>query len=168
MNPTRTFCCPHRLSEWLPEGHLGYFISDSVDALNLSAFHARTAPKQCSFEQLSNSETDVLVSMAARASNKFAERKPHRPAMAVKLRSPEGQAACRKRKWIAEPPHGWIKSVLGFRRFSMRGLHRVTAEWKLVCAALNLRRMCSLQPAERHRGATRASRTGMGVAPGAK
>ncbi|SFC50947.1 Transposase DDE domain-containing protein, partial [Polaromonas sp. OV174] len=53
--------------------------------------------------------------------------------------------AYRKRKWIAEPPNGWIKSVLGLRQFSMRGLHRVRAEFKLVCLALNLRRMCSMQ-----------------------
>ena len=54
-------------------------------------------------------------------------------------------AAYRKRKWIAEPPNGWIKSVLGFRQFSLRGLHRVQAEFKLVCLALNLRRMGSLK-----------------------
>ena len=53
----------------------------------------------------------------------------------------EGKAAYRRRKWIAEPPNGWIKSVLGFRQFSLRGLHRVQAEFKLVCLALNLRRM---------------------------
>ena len=29
------------LQEWLPEGHLAYYISDTVDALDLSAFHAR-------------------------------------------------------------------------------------------------------------------------------
>ncbi len=54
------------------------------------------------------------------------------------------QAAYRKRKWIAEPPNGWIKGVLGFRQFSLRGLHRVQAEFKLVCLALNLRRMSAL------------------------
>jgi hypothetical protein len=31
------------LQDWLPEGHLAYFISDSVDSLDLSAFHARYA-----------------------------------------------------------------------------------------------------------------------------
>jgi transposase len=31
------------LRDWLPEGHLAYFISDTVDALDLSAFHARYA-----------------------------------------------------------------------------------------------------------------------------
>ena len=59
----------------------------------------------------------------------------------------EGKAAYRRRKWIAEPPNGWIKSVLGFRQFSLRGLHRVQAEFKLVCLALNLRRMGSLKSA---------------------
>ena len=69
---------------------------------------------------------------------------PHTAAMAAKLKTEQGQAAYRKRKWIAEPPNGWIKSVLGFRQFSMRGLHRVQAEWKLVCMALNLRRMAAM------------------------
>jgi len=29
------------MREWLPEGHLAYFINDTVDALDLTAFHAR-------------------------------------------------------------------------------------------------------------------------------
>jgi hypothetical protein len=69
---------------------------------------------------------------------------PHTAAMAAKLKTDEGKAAYRKRKWIAEPPNGWVKNVLGFRQFSMRGLHRVRAEWKLVCMALNLRRLAVL------------------------
>ena len=62
-------------------------------------------------------------------------------------RRDEGTAAYRRRKWIAEPPNGWIKNVLGFRQFSLRGLHRVQAEWKLVCLALNLRRMATMRAA---------------------
>jgi hypothetical protein len=72
---------------------------------------------------------------------------PHTAAMADRLRSDQGSEAYRKRKWIAEPPNGWIKSVLGFRQFSLRGLHRVKAEWKLVCTALNLRRMGAMRAA---------------------
>jgi hypothetical protein len=64
--------------------------------------------------------------------------------MAAKLQSDEGKTAYRRRKWIAKPPNGWIKSVLGFRQFSLRGLHRVQAEWKLVCTAMNLRRMSTM------------------------
>ena len=33
---------------------------------------------------------------------------------------------------------------LGFRQFSLRGLEKVRAEFKLVCLALNLRRMSGL------------------------
>ncbi|MDE1953940.1 MAG: transposase, partial [Betaproteobacteria bacterium] len=65
----------------------------------------------------------------------------------AKMQTAAGRAAYRKRKSIAEPPNGWIKSVLGFRQFSLRGMERVRAEWKLVCAALNLRRMATLIPA---------------------
>lgn len=65
--------------------------------------------------------------------------------MAAKLQTDEAKSAYRKRKWIAEPPNGWIKNVLGFRQFSMRGLHRVRAEFKLVCLALNLHRICAMQ-----------------------
>ncbi|WP_422823703.1 transposase [Variovorax rhizosphaerae] len=37
--------------------------------------------------------------------------------------------------------------MLGFRQFSLRGLHRVQAEFKLICLALNLRRMGAMQTA---------------------
>ena len=65
--------------------------------------------------------------------------------MDAKLKTPQGQAAYGKRTWIVEAPNGWIKSVLGFRQFSLRGLEKVKAEFKLVCLALNLRRMCKLR-----------------------
>ena len=45
---------------------------------------------------------------------------------------------------VSEPPNAWVKSVLGFRQFSMRGLAKAQAEWKLVCTALNLRRMAKM------------------------
>jgi len=73
------------------------------------------------------------------------ERYPHAEAMDAWLRTPQGQAVYRKRNWIVEAPNGWIKSVQGFRPFSLRGLERVKAEIKLVCLALKLMRMCSLR-----------------------
>src|SRR5690606_32457289 len=39
--PGQQFLVPPALQDWLPEGHLAYFINDAVDALDLSAFHAR-------------------------------------------------------------------------------------------------------------------------------
>jgi hypothetical protein len=61
--------------------------------------------------------------------------------MKEKLASRDGAAAYRRRKVIVEPVFGWIKSVLGFRQFSFRGLMKTNAEWHLICLALNLRRM---------------------------
>ena len=74
-----------------------------------------------------------------------AQRYPHTVAMQAKLQTDKGKEDYRKRKWIAEPPNGWIKNVLGFRQFSMRGLKKAQAEFKLVCLALNLRRMGNMQ-----------------------
>ena len=42
-SPGQDLLLPPSLQDWLPEGHLAYFISDTVDALDLSAFHARYA-----------------------------------------------------------------------------------------------------------------------------
>jgi len=90
---------------------------------------------------------DVLVALGREGKNDAtinAQKYPHTAAMAVKLKTLEGQAAYRRRKAIVEPPNGWIKAVMGFRKFSVRGTEKVKAEWKLVCMALNLRRMAYL------------------------
>ena len=53
-------------------------------------------------------------------------------------RTPTGRAAYAERTWLSEAPNGWIKHVLGFRRFSLRGLANARGEWDLVCLALNV------------------------------
>mgnify|MGYP003530406401 FL=1 len=62
-------------------------------------------------------------------------------AMAHKLKTNAGRALYALRKQTVEPVFGIIKSVLGFRQFSLRGLKKVTGEWTLVCLAWNLKRM---------------------------
>jgi hypothetical protein len=42
---------------------------------------------------------------------------------------------------IVEPVFGQIKQARGFRRFSLRGLAKVQAEWALVCATDNILKM---------------------------
>jgi hypothetical protein len=63
--------------------------------------------------------------------------------MLRKLRTKQGRSRYKKRKGVVEPVFGWVKSVLGFRSFSLRGLRKVAGEWSLVCLALNLRRMAA-------------------------
>jgi len=68
-------------------------------------------------------------------------------AMAHKLKTPEGRALYAPRKQTPEPVFGIIKSVLGFRQFSLRGLDKVRGEWSLVTMAWNLKRMFVLAAA---------------------
>ena len=42
---------------------------------------------------------------------------------------------------MPEPVFGIIKSVMGFRQFSLRGLDKVRGEWKLVTMAWNIKRL---------------------------
>jgi len=58
--------------------------------------------------------------------------------MARKLRTIKGRMTYSKRKEIVEPVFGQIKEIRGFRRFSLRGLSNVTAEWDLICLTHNL------------------------------
>ena len=67
--------------------------------------------------------------------------------MVKKLATAAGRAAYAERKWLSEAPYGWIKHVLGFRRFRLRGLAKVRGEWDLVCLALNAKRLHALMAA---------------------
>ena len=65
--------------------------------------------------------------------------------MAHRLKTLAGAAACALSKQTVEPVFGIIKSVMGFRQFSLRGLKRVAGEWNLVCLAWNVKRMAVLR-----------------------
>lgn len=65
----------------------------------------------------------------------FAERMRHRTATAA------GRALYGLRKQTVEPAFGIIKAVMGFRRFMLRGLAKVSLEWDWVCFAYNLKRL---------------------------
>ncbi len=66
-------------------------------------------------------------------------------AMAAKLQSAEGRALYRLRQQTVEPVFGIIKNVLGFTRFSLRGLDKVDGEWELVALAYNCKRLHRLK-----------------------
>jgi hypothetical protein len=71
--------------------------------------------------------------------------------MRAQLQTPPGRALYKMRKAVVEPVFGQIKEQRGFRRFLLRGLANVSAEWKLICATHNLlklyRHTCSPQRA---------------------
>ena len=55
------------------------------------------------------------------------------------METPEAQAAYKRRAGLVEPVFGIIKEQLGARRFLLRGLRHVEAEWTLLATAFNLR-----------------------------
>jgi transposase len=61
--------------------------------------------------------------------------------MERKLLTKKGRRIYSRRKCIVEPPIGHIKHVLGFRQFSLRGQVKVRAEWFLVTAVHNLKKL---------------------------
>jgi len=67
-------------------------------------------------------------------------------AMLHRLATPEGRKVYALRKQIPEPVFGIIKSVMGFRQFSLRGLEKAKGEWALVTMAWNIKRMYALRP----------------------
>jgi transposase len=66
--------------------------------------------------------------------------------MQRKLRSATGKLLYAARKHIVEPVFGMIKSARGIRKFLLRGLEKVSAEWQLICLTHNIlkiwRRAC--------------------------
>jgi transposase len=65
--------------------------------------------------------------------------------MAHRLKTKTGRQLYKLRKQTVEPVFGIIKEVLGFRRFSLRGIEKVSLEWILVCVSYNLKRLFTLK-----------------------
>jgi transposase len=58
--------------------------------------------------------------------------------MQRKLSSVTGKLLYAARKHIVEPVFGQIKSARGIRKFLLRGLKKVSAEWQLICLTHNI------------------------------
>ena len=61
----------------------------------------------------------------------------------------EARSAFKKRKELVEPVFGIIKEQQGLRRFLLRGLANVAAEWTLLATAFNLRTLWRVWSARR-------------------
>jgi transposase len=102
--------------------------------------------KEQDFQLLESKAIDGYISLrreGKKTGQIDADQYPATARMAQKLTTEQGREVYAQRKHLVEAVNGWIKHVLGFRQFSMRGLNAVQGEWDLVCLALNLRRMSS-------------------------
>jgi len=101
---------------------------------------------EANFEALESRNIDGYVSLGREGRKPpTAPTSPASQRMEAKLATEAGKKRYSRRKTIVEPVFGWIKSVLGFRRFSFRGQEKTGHEWDLVCLAVNLKRFHVLQ-----------------------
>lgn len=105
----------------------GYFSEMNVTAKKLEGTNLHIPPNR-----QKHGDKPVIVEEEPMQELSVADR------MRSKLKTKAGQEVYRFRKAIVEPVFGQIKEVRGFRRFSMRGLAKVQAEWTLVCLTHNL------------------------------
>jgi transposase len=68
---------------------------------------------------------------------------PRAAQMNARLRQGGWRSRYRLRKQTVEPVFGQIKEAMGFRRFLLRGYEKVSAEWLMVCAAFDLRKLAA-------------------------
>ena len=59
----------------------------------------------------------------------------------AKRRDPAQRSLMRQTSNFIEPVFATIKQAMGFRRWTVRGLENVRAQWGLLCAVFNLKKM---------------------------
>jgi hypothetical protein len=67
--------------------------------------------------------------------------------MKENFKTEDAKAKYKRRKCTVEPVFGIIKNILGFNRFSLRGIEKVKTEWLLVALAYHCKRLYNLKAA---------------------
>jgi Transposase DDE domain len=94
-------------------------------------------------QQAIHSGAQVLVPPDGAATRKAAQPRlmtnnPLAQQMRAELTTEDGRALYRMRQAVVEPVFASIKELRCFRRFQLRGLNRVRAEWQIICTTHNL------------------------------
>jgi len=115
----------------------GYFSEKAVEGLEKIGIDPHIAVGRQKHHETSAAPESAAASAEASEKEK----------MQQKLRTATGKALYAARKHIVEPVFGQIKAARGIRKFLLRGLEKVSAEWQLICLTHNLlkiwRRSCS-------------------------
>jgi hypothetical protein len=105
----------------------GYFSEHNVTAPALTGIAVYVPP-----------DRSPPIPLAPGAVPTRAWKSPAAAAMRELLGTAAGRAAYALRKSIVEPVFGQIKEIRRFRRFALRGVANVRAEWQLICGTHNL------------------------------
>jgi transposase len=122
---------------------------DKIDALPASLGKVKRAAVDSGYNSQDNKDIagdnniDLHVPKGRQKHNDFLNN--HVENKALSDSEKERKAFYARRKSTIEPIFGVVKSVIGFTKFSLRGIDAVTSEWSLVCIAYNLKRLCVLK-----------------------
>ena len=105
----------------------GYFSEENVNASALESVELYVPPDRQQHGR-GTAPVDAQAPDAQSTANK----------MRSKLNTEIGQEIYAKRKQIVEPVFGQTKEARSFRRFSFRGLGKVSDEWIFICLTHNL------------------------------
>ena len=112
----------------------GYFSEDQVNDERAKDIDLYVATGKQKHGQPEAADVVALPELPAQATSASEQ-------MKEKLKTETGRALYKMRKAIVEPVFGQIKAARGIRAFLLRGLEKVGAEWKLICATHNLLKM---------------------------
>ena len=110
----------------------GYFSEPQITNPGLSGVDLYVPPDRGTYKESGQQTVLIEETVKGSVAEKCSEM------MKKKLRTEQGIKEYKKRKQTVEPVFGQIKECRGFRRFSFRGLKKVTAEWAIVCLSHNL------------------------------
>ena len=112
----------------------GYFSAKAVDGLEGMGIDPHIAiGRQKPHEPPAPAESESASAATSPATEASVKEK-----MKHKLGTAAGKVLYAARKQIVEPVFGMIKSARGIRKFLLRGLEKVSAEWQLICLTHNL------------------------------
>jgi transposase len=125
-----TACIQHNLNR-VPKNLLadaGYFSEDNISFLKSHDIHAFIPP-----DRIRHTEKPLAAPRGRIPKNLSVKDRMRRLIMTKK-----GKDIYGKRKQTVEPVFGQIKEIRGFRRFLLKGLEHVKAEWSIICMTHNL------------------------------
>ncbi len=130
----------------------GYFASNVVEAPERAATDLYVPP-----DRQKHGTGESIELTATQAKTEASQR------MRAKLQTDEGRAIYNRRKAIVEPVFGQIKEARGIRRFSLRGLEKVAAEWSIICWTHNLLKLFRSGAAPKRNREADGTQTGKGI-----
>jgi len=128
---------PPDLCDWVGDDDLVHFIIEAEAADQEDAADPQALPAEIA-RRLRRNAKSISPIRPIRTASRCASHGAMKFARPI-TPNPDAKTKYKRRKYTVEPVFGSIKNVLGFNRFSLRGLEKVKTEWLLVATAKNNR-----------------------------